>query len=332
MSDVPTWPEPVAGKPDAGRQERGDTVTGDEAVSALAGAVDLEPRSEGRVRLHGRRRLGWAEYGDPDGQPVLWFHGTPGGRRQLPPSAPLLAERLGVRLIGMDRPGTGLSTTHRYDRVVDVVDDAAAVLDHLEVARCAVAGLSGGGPYALAVSHAMADRISAAAVLGGVAPTCGPERAEGIARLLVPGGALFGALAVPAGEVVTMAARPLRRWMSPIFDVYATLGPGADRPLLRDASLKTALLADLASSLEGGLRAPLCDLVVFGRDWGFSLAEIEVPVTFWHGDADAIVPFDHGAHQADLVPNGELRCCPGGGHFAGFVRTEEVLTTLVERS
>ena len=29
-----------------------------------------------------------AEYGDPDGDPVLWFHGTPGARKQIPPDVP----------------------------------------------------------------------------------------------------------------------------------------------------------------------------------------------------------------------------------------------------
>jgi hypothetical protein len=43
-----------------------------------------KPRAEGRLYLPNGRRLGYAEYGDPSGEVVLWFHGTPGGRRQFP--------------------------------------------------------------------------------------------------------------------------------------------------------------------------------------------------------------------------------------------------------
>ena len=43
------------------------------------------PRLEGIVPLADGHRAGIAEYGDPNGPLVLWFHGTPGGRRQIPP-------------------------------------------------------------------------------------------------------------------------------------------------------------------------------------------------------------------------------------------------------
>jgi hypothetical protein len=42
------------------------------------------PRREGLVRVGRRRVLGYAEFGDPSGRLVLWHHGTPGARRQVP--------------------------------------------------------------------------------------------------------------------------------------------------------------------------------------------------------------------------------------------------------
>ncbi len=35
---------------------------------------------EGTVQLSDGRALGYAEYGDPDGDPIFEFHGLPGGR------------------------------------------------------------------------------------------------------------------------------------------------------------------------------------------------------------------------------------------------------------
>ena len=58
-----------------------------------------KPRAEGRFYLPTGRRLGFAEFGDPSGALVLWFHGTPGGRRQFPLLGRRAAEKLGLRVV-----------------------------------------------------------------------------------------------------------------------------------------------------------------------------------------------------------------------------------------
>ena len=50
------------------------------------------------------RVLGIAEFGDPDGTPVLWCHGGPGSRLE-PLWLDEPAAHAGLRLIGVDRPG-----------------------------------------------------------------------------------------------------------------------------------------------------------------------------------------------------------------------------------
>lgn len=292
---------------------------------------DFAPVREGTVELPDGRTLGWAEFGDPDGDPVLWFHGTPGGRRQLPPEAPRAAVERGFRFLGVDRPGTGRSSTHQYARVADVVPDVEVLLDALGVDRLAVGGLSGGGPYALACCWGLGERVAAGAILGGIGPTRGRERAYGYPQLLVPFEPVLRCVARPLGEVLTVAARPAMAWAEPVFDLYVRVGPSADRRTLQRHDLKSVLLHDLAECLEGGLRAPLFDLVAFARDWGFSLRDVAVPVVFWHGDADGIVPFIHGSHQAGLVQDGKLIVCPEGGHFAGFELIDDVLDQLDAR-
>src|SRR6478752_658860 len=150
------------------------------------------PRAEGRFHLPDGRRIGYAEYGDPSGPVVLWFHGTPGGRRQLPLVGRRAAEVLGLRVVLIERPGSGLSDPHVYESVSDFADDIACVADALGAARLGVVGLSGGGPYALscAGTGALAGRVVAVAVLGGVTPSVGPDAtASGaikLARQLAP--------------------------------------------------------------------------------------------------------------------------------------------------
>ena len=146
----------------------------------------------------GRRRLGFAEFGPADGRPLVWLHGTPGARRQIPQSARVMAEELGIRIVGIDRPGVGSSTPYRYGSLLDSVTDLTRVADDLGLERFGVIGLSGGGPYALAASYALPDRVPVAAVLGGVAPTRGDDAPPGgFVGRVAPLGPLASVFLVP---------------------------------------------------------------------------------------------------------------------------------------
>jgi pimeloyl-ACP methyl ester carboxylesterase len=262
---------------------------------------------------------------------VVWFHGTPGARKQFPPDAHALAVERRIRLIGLERPGTGLSTRHTYHRMIDWADDITAFADALELDRFAVIGLSGGGPYVLAACHGLPDRIVAGAVLGGIGPTRGPEAAPGYTRLLPLLEPVLSVVSLPLAEVLTLLLRPVRKVASQGYDLYTNLiAAPSDQAVLRDPEMKAAFLYDLTTALDVGLRAPISDLILFARDWGFSLRDIQVPVKIWHGDADAIVPLSHGEFMAASIPNAELSITPGGGHFAGYVVARDVLDWIVD--
>lgn len=290
----------------------------------------LPPRLEGTVAVGRGRRLGFAEFGPPDGRAVVWLHGTPGARRQIPSEARTMAHERGLRIVGIDRPGIGSSTSHLYDSVLGFTDDLFAVADSLGLGELAVIGLSGGGPYALAAGHARPDRVVGVAVLGGVAPTKGPDA---IAGGLVAFGARLAPLValtrVPMGIGLTGAVRLVRPLASPGLDLYARLSPAGDRALLRRPEFKAMFLDDLLNGSRKQLSAPLADVLLFSRDWGFRLADVAVPVRWWHGDEDHIVPFAHGEHVVGRLPDAELHVLAGESHLGGLGAGEHILTTLV---
>ena len=70
----------------------------------MSAPVTLDrPALEGSVAVRDGRRLSFAEYGAPRGRAVVWMHGTPGARRQVPVKARRLALEQGVRIIGVDQ-------------------------------------------------------------------------------------------------------------------------------------------------------------------------------------------------------------------------------------
>jgi hypothetical protein len=55
-----------------------------------------------------------------------------------------------------------------------------------------------------------------------------------------------------------------------------------------------------------------------------------VPVRWWHGDADHIIPHAHGVHMAERLPDAEFATIPGESHLGGMGVATEVLGTLME--
>ena len=63
-------------------------------------------RTNQQIKLKDGRMLGYAEYGNPDGNPVFYFHGFPGSRLDWPFSdTDDSASQLNTRIIAVDRPG-----------------------------------------------------------------------------------------------------------------------------------------------------------------------------------------------------------------------------------
>ena len=121
------------------------------------------------LRLRGGRRLGFAQYGRPDGEPLFYFHGHPGSRLEAQ-FADAAAAEAGFRVIALDRPGYGVSDFQPRRALRDWPDDVAEAADLLGLSRFSVAGASGGGPYALACAWRMPGRVIRAAVISGVCP------------------------------------------------------------------------------------------------------------------------------------------------------------------
>jgi pimeloyl-ACP methyl ester carboxylesterase len=296
----------------------------------VARATVPSPRFEGVIDLESGRRISFAEYGRPDGRPVFWFHGTPGARRQVPLAAREAAVERSVRIIALDRPGVGASSPHQYDNLLGWAADVESCADRLGVGRFAAIGLSGGGPYVLACAAAMPDRMVSGAVLGGVAPSTGPERAEGgVVSLAARTHALTSRTQRLMSAGLWLGVQALIPLSDLAFELYSRMSPEGDQLVFGIPGMKEFFIDDIMRGSKRQFGAVAHDIVLFGREWGFALRSITLPIHFWHGDADNIVPLAHGEHMASLVPGAELRVRARESHLGGLVIAEEVLDVLL---
>ena len=290
----------------------------------------IQPRAEGTIRIKDGRKLGYAEFGPATGHPLLWFHGTPGARRQLAPETRQLANEKGVRIICIERPGVGDSTPHRYRCIAEFAADIEHLADALGLEQFGVAGLSGGGPYALACAARMPERVVVAAILGGVAPATGECAAEGgVSPALRRFGGAAGLLHKPLGGLLRAAVYTLTPVAESCVKLFSRFMPPGDQRVFADPLTREMFVDDLILGSRGNMQALFLDIRLFARDWGFRLSELKVPVFLIYGDEDTIVPLEHGHHLASCIPESNLRVREKAGHLGGLEASREIIDVLL---
>ena len=269
------------------------------------------------IALPDGRELDVRVSGPADGVPLLFHHGTPGSVAPVRAMARAAAAR-DLRLVTYSRAGYGGSTRNPGRTVVDVVPDAAAVLDHLGADRCVVAGWSGGGPHALATGARLADRVAGVLCMAGVAPW-GATGLDFLAGMGEQNSAEFGVSVESEAALRTYleAAAVELREPSPA-DIVRELGsllPAVDVTALTD-EFGEDMVASFAEALRTGVDGWLDDDLAFTRGWGFGLDEIVVPTFIWQGSEDLMVPFAHGRWLAAHVPGAAVHLENGEGHLS----------------
>jgi pimeloyl-ACP methyl ester carboxylesterase len=278
----------------------------------------------GTLPLGDGRRLGLAQYGRPDGEPLFYFHGHPGSRLEAQ-FANAAAAEAGFRVIALDRPGYGLSDFQPGRALRDWPKDVAEVADLLGLSRFSVAGASGGGPYALACAWEMPGRVIRAAVISGV----GPYDVRGITsgmRWQNKVGFGLGSRFPPLARAI---ARSMHRGItqSPerTIDAIARAMSAADAEIIRRPEVRDLLIADITEAFRQGSSGAARDIVLLGRPWGFSLREIAPEVHLWQGEADTLVPPAMGRYQASQIPHSHLTLLPGEGHLLIIDRMPDLI-------
>jgi pimeloyl-ACP methyl ester carboxylesterase len=274
------------------------------------------------------RRLAYAEYGDPEGWPLMFFHGTPGSRIMARYARPQAWE-LGVRLIAPERPGFGLSGLQPQRRLLDWAEDVEALANHLQLGRFAVAGVSGGGPYVLACAWKLGPRLAGAGAVSGLAPV------DRVSQELSPGQRWTAGLCrcTPLVNLVMgLVAKSVRRRPELIISSMALVAHRGDRNILCQPEVRRTQMDGVMEAFRLGALGTASELSLFSRPWGFEVGELTLPIDLWHGEADAIVPVGMGRYLADQLPRCRARFIPGAGHLWIFQGFEEVFRVLRQRT
>lgn len=287
-----------------------------------------EPELLNTTTLRDGRTLSYARFGDPQGVPVLYFHGFPGCRLE-PQLGHDDALKAGVRLIAVDRPGFGRSSPKAARRLLDWPDDVVELADSLGLARFAVMGVSGGGPYTAVCAYRIPERLTKAAIVCGVGPFDVPGATEGMMR---SNRMLFGAARYLSPVVRVMMAsmkRSLLRDPTKAFEQMAARLPEPDRLAMQRPEVRETFPEGMRESLSQGTAAAVHEAKIYAKPWGFRLEDITLPVELFQGELDVNVPVGMGRYQASAIPNCRAHFYPEEGHLSlALNRMGEILASL----
>ena len=281
------------------------------------------------AKLSDGRQLGFVEHGDPSGMPVLFCHDLFGNRNLRHPDDSIL-KRLGVRLIGIDRPGYGLSARQAGRDIVAGAIDMDALFRAMQLERCAVLGYSAGAPYALAFANRYPQRVSRCAVVASLPPL---DQAQSYS-VIHP---VYGRLISLARGNNTVFRLLLRGW----FFYDGQRGPDMfirefgstlteiDRHALSQLPLFN-LRRDIWEEIrQQGSDGVADDLQALTSSWDFHLQSLRSPVDIWWGEADVFSQPIVGKRMAELIPNSTFRLQERAGHTILFTHWEAILRQLL---
>jgi pimeloyl-ACP methyl ester carboxylesterase len=234
-------------------------------------------------------------------------------------------------LVAYDHRGIGRSAPWRTPfTIVDLAQDARALLDHLGWERAHVLGISMGGMVAQELALEHPERIRTLAL--GCTYCGGEQAALAGPEVLAMFRQAWGAGAAGPGGTGPGGTGPGGTGSG-------GTGPGGPPPngegLLGTlaAHLSSGTLARMALAVPAPLGAILLQLqAVGGHDTSARLPGLRVPTLVLHGTRDPVLPAANGELIARLVPDARLELLEGAGHLFWLEQAGRTVELLREHA
>jgi len=276
------------------------------------------------VEIEDGRRLLVSDLGETAGPTILSYHGSGMGRTVY---KPYLADAVqhGARVVSYDLPGLGGSTRRPGYSVADSADDVREIAAGLGIRRLTVWGTSAGGPFALACAALLPDLVAAVACLAcGYLPPGVSEVGQGTDAMLAldpdAARAEYGRRAERERERGSSAAA--------MMEAYGEDLVPADAKAMSDGVAQW-FADDVGDALALGGDGWFDEAWAESHDWGFDVADIQVPALLIHGRLDTWADPAISTWLAARIPGAELRLTPDDGHLGVLNHVTEATAWLL---
>lgn len=273
---------------------------------------DLHHQQTNVVTVDSHREITYAEYGHPEGDPVVFLHGTPGSRR-LGELLAHTAREYGVRLLAPDRPGFGRSSPWPDRSVRDAAKFITPVLDDADVQTAGLVAFSGGSPYALAMAATQAARIDQVDIIAGATPPTVSEEIPIIQRVLA-------GLATTTPALLKGIFRA-QAWLAARMDPAFVLGQYTENENAVTDDEAAIVKADFVEAFANHRSGAVTEFRNTNTHWDIDFTEIDPAVKLWHGGTDTNVPVSAVRNLTEVIPSAKLQVLPEADHLQTLIRT-----------
>jgi len=261
------------------------------------------------------QRLLVQEWGTPGRPVILLVHGFPGcaDHGQLMSLSPLWDS---FHLIAMDRPGYGKSDLQKKITPLKFAEQIRSLLDEKKIDKVSILSVSGGAPYSMALAYLLKERVLKMTSIAGIAPLTlknyrylnSQQKKVWVLRALIPESVLEFAL----NRIWAAGLDKIDQFLFTEMTSFSE----ADQKVFAHPEIAPVLVATTKASLQGGAGGILQDLKVYTRSWGFPLAEVNCPVTLWHGGSDDVVHYKFAEDMKQRLPKAQLKFMSEEGHYS----------------
>lgn len=277
-------------------------------------------KTDNSLTLPDGRKLAYAEFGQPDGYPVLYFHGSPSSRLEPLIIGDDVFSQFGLRVVAPDRPGIGRSDFQTNRGFSDWPKDVVFLADAIGLKQFAVLGISGGGGYAAVCAAKIPDRLRSAVIASGAWRMDWPEALN---NLHFPY-SLFWNLAGKAPFLLPVMLKMMsvspkgERGRERILAQLKKSLSASDYAVLAQPGRMDAFLQAFSETMYQGVKGPVWDARLYVREWDFSLSEIRIPLKVFHGEQDMNVPLALARRVIGNLSSAQLITYPEEAHLSTY--------------
>jgi pimeloyl-ACP methyl ester carboxylesterase len=279
---------------------------------------------ENQINLNDDRTLGYAEYGSSNGFPILYFHGLPGSRLEAE-KLHHSALKMNVRLIGLDRPGLGLSSIQKNRTLLTWAEDISELTTALNLKKFSIIGHSGGAPYVAACAYRLPEKVHKAVIVSGIAPL---TYQEAISSLHKAQKLMFWMIRYCPIILKWMMRSSFKALENPnqLKKMLKQL-PEADRKVFDNPHDKDSMILSLKEAFRQNVEGVVNDFKLLPKPWGFNLEDIKCPFIIWQGGKDQQAPVKHAEIYAKHVPQAKYVLLEEEGHISILYNYGEQIIT-----
>jgi pimeloyl-ACP methyl ester carboxylesterase len=290
-------------------------------------------KTDNFLTLPDGRKLSYAEFGKPGGYPVLYCHGIPSSRLEPLLFGDDVLNQFGLRLIAPDRPGMGGSDFQTHRGFSDWPEDVVFLVDALGLDRFSVFGVSGGGGYVAVCAAKIPERLAKVVIASGGWRI----DSKAIKEIDYPLSMMWqvtthAPILLPI--VIKMISKMMNQTPKGGFDQVKAppnkILPAVDHAVMAHPDRISSTQRILGETLKQGTKGPAWDYRLMVREWDFDLAEVQMPLTLFHGGLDGNFPLSLVERVVNGLPRAQLIAYPEEGHISIMVnRFDEIAKVLM---